>query len=130
MGDLIIQGSGDPKMTHERLKQLLYQVQATGIRHINGDIIVDSSIFESVSKDPAAFDNAPLRPYNASPDGFLVNFSTVGIKTHPLGNDHASLTYKPRLANYQLPNKIRTRDAACGQVRAASTQCQPAKKLR
>lgn len=116
MGDLIIQGSGDPKMTHERLKQLLYQVQATGIRHINGDIIVDSSIFESVSKDPAAFDNAPLRPYNASPDGFLVNFSTVGIKTYPLDNDHASLTYKPRLANYQLPNKIRTRDAACGQV--------------
>ena len=44
MGDLIIQGSGDPKLTHERLKQLLYQVQASGIRHINGDIIVDSSI--------------------------------------------------------------------------------------
>lgn len=26
-GDLIIQGSGDPKMTHERLQQLLYKVQ-------------------------------------------------------------------------------------------------------
>lgn len=69
-GDLIIQGSGDPKMTHERLKQLLYKVQASGIHHIDGDIIIDSTVFNNVSKDPAAFDNSPLRPYNASPDGF------------------------------------------------------------
>jgi len=115
-GDLIIQGSGDPKMTHERLKQLLYKVQASGIRHIDGDIIVDSAIFNNVSEDPAAFDNSPLRPYNASPDGFLVNFSTIGIKTYPLDNGKASLVYKPRLANYNLPDKINTREASCGQA--------------
>ncbi|MGO1474632.1 MAG: D-alanyl-D-alanine carboxypeptidase/D-alanyl-D-alanine-endopeptidase [Psychrobacter sp.] len=116
-GDLIIQGSGDPKMTHERLQQLLYKVQASGIHHIDGDIVVDSSIFKNISKDPAAFDNAPLRPYNASPDGFLVNFSTVGIKSYPLDNGQASLTYTPKLANYNLPNKIDMRSAACGQAR-------------
>lgn len=116
LGDLIIQGSGDPKMTHERLQQLLYKVQASGIRHINGDIIIDSAVFENVGKDPAAFDNAPLRPYNASPDGFLVNFSTIGIKSYPLANGQAQLTYTPQLANYQLPNMINTRSASCGQA--------------
>lgn len=116
-GDLIIQGSGDPKMTHERLKQLLYQVQASGIRHIDGDMIVDSAIFHNVTKDPAAFDNSPLRPYNASPDGFLVNFSTMGIKTYPRENGQASLTYTPQLANYQMPSMIDVRSAACGQAR-------------
>jgi D-alanyl-D-alanine carboxypeptidase/D-alanyl-D-alanine-endopeptidase (penicillin-binding protein 4) len=116
-GDLIIQGSGDPKMTHERLKQLLYQVQAAGIHHIDGDIIVDSAIFHNVTKDPAAFDNDPLRPYNASPDGFLVNFSTIGIKTYPKGNGQAALTYEPQLANFQMPSIINTRSAACGQAR-------------
>lgn len=116
-GDLIIQGSGDPKMTHERLKQLLYKVKAAGIRHIDGDIIVDSAVFDSVSKDPAAFDNSPLRPYNASPDGFLVNFSTIGIQSYPLDNGQARLTYTPQLANYQLPTTIDTRSAACGQAR-------------
>jgi len=115
-GDLIIQGSGDPKMTHERLKQLLYKVQASGIRHIDGDIIIDSTVFNNVSKDPAAFDNSPLRPYNASPDGFLVNFSTIGIKTYPQDNGQASVTYKPRLADYQLPATINTRAASCGQA--------------
>lgn len=116
-GDLIIQGSGDPKMTHERLKQLLYQVQAAGIHHIDGDIIVDSAIFHNVTKDPAAFDNDPLRPYNASPDGFLVNFSTIGIKTYPKGNGQAALIYEPQLANFQMPSVINTRSAACGQAR-------------
>ncbi len=116
-GDLIIQGSGDPKMTHERLQQLLYKVQKSSIRHINGDIIVDSAIFKNVTKDPAAFDNSPLRPYNASPDGFLVNFSTVGIQSYPLDNTRAQLTYTPQLANYQLPSMINIRSAACGQAR-------------
>ena len=117
LGDLIIQGSGDPKMTHERLQQLLYKVQKSGIRHINGDIIVDSTIFKNVTKDPAAFDNSPLRPYNASPDGFLVNFSSIGIQSYPLNNAQAQLTYTPQLANYQLPNMINIRSATCGQAR-------------
>ena len=126
LGDLVIQGSGDPKMTHERLQQLLYKVQAAGIRHINGDIIIDSAVFKNVGKDPAAFDNAPLRPYNASPDGFLVNFSTVGIKSYPLNEGQASLTYTPKLANYQLPNMINTRSAFCGQANySLAPQWQP-----
>lgn len=125
-GDLIIQGSGDPKMTHERLQQLLYKVQTAGIRHINGDIIVDSAIFKNVSKDPAAFDNSPLRPYNASPDGFLVNFSSIGIQSYPLDNTRAQLTYTPQLANYQLPSMINIRSAACGQARySLAPQWQP-----
>ena len=128
-GDLIIQGSGDPKMTHERLKQLLYKVQSSGIRHIDGDIIVDSGVFKNVSKDPAAFDNSPLRPYNASPDGFLVNFSTIGIKSYPLNDDQANLTYTPKLANYALPSIINTRSAACGQARYSLAPEWQAKQL-
>ncbi|WP_201592739.1 D-alanyl-D-alanine carboxypeptidase/D-alanyl-D-alanine-endopeptidase [Psychrobacter fozii] len=115
-GDLVIQGSGDPKMTHERLAQLLYKVQSAGIHHIDGDIIIDSAVFKNITKDPAAFDNSPLRPYNASPDGFLVNFSTIGIKSYPLDNGQASLIYTPQLANYQLPTTINTRSASCGQA--------------
>lgn len=129
-GDLIIQGSGDPKMTHERLQQLLYKVQTAGIRHINGDIIVDSSVFKNVTKDPAAFDNSPLRPYNASPDGFLVNFSSIGIQSYPLDNTRAQLTYTPQLADYQLPSMIDMRSAACGQARySIAPQWQPAQLM-
>ncbi len=112
-GDLIIQGSGDPKMTHERLEQLLYRVKKSGIDHIQGDIIIDSAIFAKVSKNPAAFDNAPLKPYNASPDGFLVNFNSISINSHLPNNGQARLTYTPQLANYQLPTLINTRASRC-----------------
>ena len=130
LGDLVIQGSGDPKMTHERLQQLLYKVKATGIRHIDGDIIVDSAVFKQVTKDPATFDNSPLRPYNASPDGFLVNFSTIGIQSYPLDSTQAQLTYTPQLADYQLPSTIKLRPSACGQARySLEPQWQAAKLI-
>ena len=113
-GDLIIQGSGDPKLTEERLRQLLYQVKQTGIRHIHGNIIVDSSVFRGVSKDTAAFDNDPLRPYNASPDGLLVNFSSLEIRSFPTPDGRAQLLYFPKLADYKLPDSIAQRSASCG----------------
>ncbi len=116
-GDLIIQGSGDPKMTHLRLQELLSKVQQAGIRHIDGDIVIDSTVFENVSKNPAAFDNSPLRPYNASPDGFLVNFNTIGIQSKPPINGQSQLSYSPQLANYQLPRLIGTRSANCSYAR-------------
>jgi len=116
-GDLIIQGSGDPKLTKERLEQLLARVQQAGIRHIQGNIIVDTSVFRNVSKEPAAFDNDPLRPYNASPDGFLVNFSTLEIHSFPDASGSAQLQYAPRLADYDLPPTIAMRQGACSSPR-------------
>lgn len=112
-GDLIIQGSGDPKLTDERLQQLLYQVKQAGIHHIHGNIILDSSVFKNVSKDPAAFDHDPLRPYNASPDGLLVNFSSIKIQSYPTSDSLAEMIYTPRLADYKLPESIAMRSGYC-----------------
>lgn len=116
-GDLIIQGSGDPKLTIERLQWLLTQVQARGIRHIEGDIILDSSIFRQVGKNPASFDNDPLRPYNTSADGFLLNFNSVEIHSHPQADGTARLYYRPVLADYAMPSVIAQRLASCHSLR-------------
>ncbi len=112
-GNLIIKGSGDPKLTHHKIEQLLYQVQQAGIRHIEGNIIIDSRIFHNVGKDPAVFDNEPLKPYNASPDGMLVNFSTVNINSYPLSNQSAELLYTPKLADIHLPSRIALTSGHC-----------------
>ncbi len=123
-GDLIIKGSGDPKLTTHRLNKLLEQVQKSGIQHIKGDIVLDSSVFQGVTKDPAAFDNDPLRPYNASPDGLLVNFSSVEVTAVPLLNDsqkgRSKLYYKPRLADYELPDTLpNTSSGRCAPARSS-----------
>ncbi|WP_296402907.1 D-alanyl-D-alanine carboxypeptidase [Psychrobacter sp.] len=120
-GDLIIKGSGDPKLTEQRLNKLLEQVQKAGIRHIKGDIVLDSSVFQGVTKDSAAFDNDPLRPYNASADGFLINFNSLEVTTVALLNEGISrLYYKPKLADYDLPNTIaNTAEGNCSSVKSS-----------
>lgn len=126
-GDLIIKGSGDPKLTLQRLNKLLEQVKQAGIQHIKGDIVLDSSVFQGVTKDPAAFDNDPLRPYNASPDGLLVNFSTLELTAVPLLNDAqrgtAKLYYKPLMADYDLPTTLPT--ASLGNCSSARSSLAP-----
>ena len=50
-GNLLIQGSGDPKLVHERLQELLQAVMDKGILEIRGDIILDNGIFTTRSEE-------------------------------------------------------------------------------
>lgn len=79
-GNLVLQGGGDPGMTPERLWLLLRELRQRGIREIHGDILLDNSYYAIEAQDPGAFDQAPLRPYNAQPVALLVNFNTLNLR--------------------------------------------------
>jgi D-alanyl-D-alanine carboxypeptidase/D-alanyl-D-alanine-endopeptidase (penicillin-binding protein 4) len=49
------------------------------LAEINGDLVLDRSAFALPTHDAAAFDNEPLRPYNAGPDALLVNLKSVRL---------------------------------------------------
>ena len=72
-GDLYIRGSGDPSFSQTELWQFVRKIQDSGIREIRGDVILDKSVFGIRNYDAAAFDEAPLKPYNAGPNGLLLN---------------------------------------------------------
>ncbi|MDD2885951.1 MAG: D-alanyl-D-alanine carboxypeptidase/D-alanyl-D-alanine-endopeptidase [Dechloromonas sp.] len=76
-GNLYLKGSGDPRFAIEHLNALLRQLRVRGIRHIAGDIIIDRSAFAVPEIDPGAFDDQPMRPYNVSPNAFLLNFHSL-----------------------------------------------------
>ena len=82
-GNLVIEGGGDPKLVVERLEPLLRDVMARGVSVVRGDIVVDRSVFRLSAHDASAFDDDPLRPYNAGPDGMLVNFGALTIRLTP-----------------------------------------------
>jgi len=84
-GNLILQGGGDPALTQERLWLLLREIRARGIREIRGDVILDNTLYELEAADPAAFDQAPLRPYNALPAALLANYNTLNLRLSPIG---------------------------------------------
>ena len=75
-GNLVIKGSGDPKLVIERMWLLLRRVQQLGVREIRGDIVLDRSDFKVPDQAAAEFDGEPLRPYNVSADALLLNFKT------------------------------------------------------
>ena len=76
-GNLVIKGSGDPKLVVERVWLLLRRVQQLGVREIRGDIVLDRSAFAAPEQSPADFDGETLRPYNVGADALLLNYKSL-----------------------------------------------------
>ena len=73
-GDLVLRGSGDPKLDLESFWRLLRGLRGKGLREIRGDLVLDRSRFERARGGPGDFDGDPFRPYNVLPDALLVNY--------------------------------------------------------
>jgi D-alanyl-D-alanine carboxypeptidase/D-alanyl-D-alanine-endopeptidase (penicillin-binding protein 4) len=84
-GHLYLKGSGDPALSLEHFWMLLRQLRARGVRHINGDLVLDRSRFTLPPHDPAAFDRRPLRAYNVGPDALLVDANALRFLLRPEG---------------------------------------------
>lgn len=117
-GDVLIRGSGDPSLTHDRLDALMAAL-AKRVRHVRGDVLIDDGLFYQVGYDANAFDGQGWRAYNAEPSAFLVNFGTLEVRFVPSGR--YALVPKPAVA---APDDIaKTQDStASTNVASQSTQ--------
>jgi len=117
-GNLYLRGDGDPLLTEERLWLLLRQLRARGVATIAGDLVVDRSAFRLPAHDPAAFDNEPLRAYNAGPDALLANFNSLRLALIPdtAARSVAAVIATP-VADLVLENRLQYADGACGDWR-------------
>jgi D-alanyl-D-alanine carboxypeptidase/D-alanyl-D-alanine-endopeptidase (penicillin-binding protein 4) len=117
-GDLILKGSGDPKLTVERFWLLLRHLRERGLKTIQGDLILDKTLFGEIAYDPAKFDGEVLRAYNVGPDALLVNFKTVRFAFAP-SVDGRSVSISPDVKPVQLDviNRVKLIDSACGEWR-------------
>jgi D-alanyl-D-alanine carboxypeptidase/D-alanyl-D-alanine-endopeptidase (penicillin-binding protein 4) len=123
-GDLVVRGGGDPWLTLERFWTLLRDLRAKGLRHIDGDFVLDRSLFDVENRDPGAFDGQPLRAYNVNPDPFLVNLKAVRFTlVRPAGSGAPEVLVEPPLANLRIINQVRDTKGACrGYQRGVSIQ--------
>ena len=102
-GNLVLKGRGDPKITIEQWQALMRELRAKGLRRIEGDLVIDRSIFRLPAHDAAGFDSEPLRPYNVGPDAMLVNFKSVRFSFAPnAANDGVDLVVEPPLPQLAL----------------------------
>ncbi|WP_292936428.1 D-alanyl-D-alanine carboxypeptidase/D-alanyl-D-alanine-endopeptidase [Noviherbaspirillum sp.] len=102
-GDLIIKGSGDPKLVLENFWLFLRRIRAKGIREIRGNLVLDRSAFESMEFDAGQFDGDPMKPYNVGPDALLLNYKALAFRFTPdAARGVVNVTMDPPLAAYPL----------------------------
>lgn len=102
-GDLIIKGSGDPKLVIENFWLFLRRIRERGIREIRGNLLLDRSAFEEGQFDPALFDGDPMKPYNVGPDALLLNYKALTFRFMPEETPAAvRVSIDPPLAAYPL----------------------------
>jgi D-alanyl-D-alanine carboxypeptidase/D-alanyl-D-alanine-endopeptidase (penicillin-binding protein 4) len=102
-GHLVLRGGGDPKLVIERLQSMLAQIQASGVKAVEGDIVLDRALFRPPPTAAGDFDGEPLRPYNVQPDALLVNFkSLVFTFTPDPAQRKARVKVEPALAGVQV----------------------------
>ncbi len=119
-GDLVVKGSGDPKLVLERLWLMLRRVQQFGVRQIDGDIVLDRSAFAAPEQNPGDFDGEPRRPYNVRPDALLLNYkSEVLTFTPDAARNVVQVAVEPPLADAQADATVAMVAGPCDDWRAA-----------
>ena len=117
-GQLIVRGSGDPKLVVERAQALVEQVRAAGVQEIRGDIVLDNSVFE-ITPRSEPFDEEPLRPYNVTPDGLLMNFrSVIYTFTPDAASGRARVRSEPPLTGLEAPAEVPLMSGPCNDWRS------------
>ncbi|OZI72284.1 D-alanyl-D-alanine carboxypeptidase/D-alanyl-D-alanine endopeptidase [Bordetella genomosp. 12] len=106
-------GGGDSQFLLQDLWTLLRELRLRGVKEIS-DLVVDRSIFGQVATDPGAFDGAPDRAYNASPDALMVGFGALRLLVTP---DPAArkwvATVDPPVPGLRLEGDIQWAEGRC-----------------
>lgn len=84
----------DPLLGINDLAKQIYQI---GLRELTGDVIIDDSLFETISKRGMIL--SPIM-INENLIDFVVNSGSIG--------DKASLTWRPQVPGYDITNEITT----------------------
>lgn len=85
LGDLIVEGSGDPMIINENLWQLAADFKHLGIEKIQGDIVIDNTLFSDSSRgfSRKGGTNYSSVAYDAPISAFGVNFNTFPVAIAP-----------------------------------------------
>ena len=119
-GNLVVKGSGDPKLVLERIWLLLRRVQQLGVREIRGDIVLDRSAFVVPEQAAGDFDGEPNRPYNVSADALLLNYKSLVLTIVPdASRGIALIAADPPLAGVRIDATVPLVAGPCEDWRAA-----------
>lgn len=112
IGDLIIRGGGDPFLTIERLWLLQRALRQKGVREIEGNLVLDLSLYALPALDAGAFDGDPLATYNAVPSPLVVSFNVQTVR-FSVTEDGVQVRADLPLTEIRFVSRLLLTDAPC-----------------
>lgn len=92
-GDLYLKGGGDPSFVSENMWFLVNAFKRNEITKIDGDIIVDDSLFDRVRYDSSRQDKRVDRAYDAPVGAMSFNWNSANIFIRPTANGEKNRIY-------------------------------------
>lgn len=108
-GSLYLKGGGDPSFVSENMWFLVNAFLRSGIRKIEGDIVVDDSLFDSVRFDESRQKERVDRAYDAPVGAMSFNWNSVNIFVRPKSKGQGvDVFIDPENEYIRLVNKAKT----------------------
>ena len=85
LGDLVIEGGGDPSFVSETLWGLSADLSHMGIRKVEGNIVINNNLFSGKMRDQMRLAglNSSINSYDSPVTAFGVNYNTLAIAVYP-----------------------------------------------
>ncbi len=113
-GNLYLQGGGDPLLTIERWWRFASDLRQTGLRSIEGDIVIDQTRFVAEDERPEDFDGKFWRTYNVLPDAMLVNWQSSDFTIRPADDGEGiEIGIRPFPEGLVVDNRVTLANGRC-----------------
>lgn len=108
-GDLILKGGGDPGFVSETMWFLVNELVRTGIKKIEGNVIVDDTDFDAIRTDPSRDPERVDRAYDAPVGAMSFNWNSINIFVRPTQIGEAPNVHLDPIGNgFSVVNKAKT----------------------
>ncbi|MEZ0392865.1 MAG: D-alanyl-D-alanine carboxypeptidase/D-alanyl-D-alanine-endopeptidase [Pseudobdellovibrionaceae bacterium] len=109
-GDLILKGGGDPSFVSETMWFLVNAFIRSGVKTIEGNILVDDTYFDQLRFDPSRQKERVDRAYDAPTGAMSFNWNSVNVFVRPgkKAGDPALVFADPENQYIQLKSKVTT----------------------
>lgn len=112
-GDLVLKGGGDPGFVSETMWFLVNEFTRTGIKAIDGNILVDDTDFDQVREDQSRDPERVDRAYDAPVGAMSFNWNSINIFIRPTETGEAPQVILDPLPDYfTVDNKAKTTNKA------------------
>ena len=113
-GELVLLGGGDVELGVPQLWSLLLELQHAGVRHIEGDLVVDRTRYSPPRLDIGLppFDEAPEFAYNVIPDALMLAEGLLPLELRATDGGVVAATVPP-IEGIEIDSRMALVDARC-----------------